>query len=195
MKIGYARTSTIDQVAGFEAQLDRLQQEACDKVFREQVSAMGERPELDRAIDYARDGDVLIVTKLDRLARSVTDLNVIVKRLGAKGATLKVLDSPIDLTSPFGELIFNILGAIAQFEREIMLTRQREGIAAAKAEGKYRGRKPTVQLQREEILRLHREGISNAEIARQLSVHRSNVGRVLGAAILAAADTEAAAGE
>ena len=187
MNIGYARTSTVDQVAGFEAQIERLKHEHCEKIFKEQVSALGNRPELDRAIDYARDGDVLIVTKLDRLARSVANLNEVVKRLGAKGATLKVLDSPIDLTSPFGELIFNILGAIAQFEREIMLTRQREGIAAAKSEGKYKGRKPTVRVQQDEILRLHREGVSNAEIARRLNVHRSNVGRVLGAAVLAEA--------
>jgi DNA invertase Pin-like site-specific DNA recombinase len=122
---------------------------------------------------------VLVVTKLDRLARSVADLVAITGKLKATGAALKVLDSPIDMTSPFGELIVNVLGAIAQFERQIMLERQREGIAAAKAEGKYKGRKPTVREHAAKIAQLHEEGLSNAEIARRLGVHRANVGRVL----------------
>jgi DNA invertase Pin-like site-specific DNA recombinase len=93
---------------------------------------------------------------------------------------LKVLDSPIDMTSPSGELILHVLGAVAQFEREIMLARQREGIAAAKAQGKYKGRKPTVRAQIAEIRRLKtEEKLNNAEIARRLGVHRANVGRVL----------------
>src|SRR4051794_28398291 len=148
--IGYARTSTLDQVAGYESQIERLKAAGVDKLFCEQVSALSQdRRELDRAFDYIREGDsdVLVVTKLDRLARSVADLTRIVERLKAKGAALKVLDSPIDMTSPFGELILNILGSIAQFERDLMLERQREGIAKAKAEGKYKGRKPTARNQ------------------------------------------------
>ena len=91
---------------------------------------------LDRIL---RAGDVLVVTKLDRLARSVADLVAIMMRLKTSGAALKVLDSPIDMTSPSGELILHVLGAVARFERGIMLARQREGIAAAKTEGKYKG--------------------------------------------------------
>lgn len=182
--IGYARTSTVDQRAGFEAQLRDLAAAGCSgrDIYREQVSSIGERLELDLVLSrILREGDVLIVTKLDRLARSVADLVAITAKLKAVGAALKVLDSPIDMTSPYGELILTVLGAIAQFEREIMLARQKEGIAAAKAAGKYRGRKPTVRMQAPEITRLSAEGLSNAEIARRLGVHRANVGRVLAA--------------
>lgn len=193
--IGYARTSTIDQKAGFAAQLRDLSAAGCCErdIYREQVSSVAARPELALVLSrILREGDVLIVTKLDRLARSVADLVAITAKLKAVGAALKVLDSPIDMTSPYGELILTVLGAIAQFEREIMLSRQREGIAAAKAEGKYKGRKPTVRLLAPEIVRLHREGIINAEIARRLGVHRANVGRVLKAA--GSANDGAAAG-
>ena len=132
---------------------------------------------LDRIL---RPGDVLVVAKLDRLARSVADLVTIMVRLKASGAALKVLDSPIDMASPSGELILHVLDAVAQFERQLMLERQREGIAAAKAEGKYKGRTPTVRRQAAEIRRLkEEEKLSNAEIARRLGVHRANVGRVL----------------
>lgn len=181
MKIGYARTSTLDQKAGFEAQLDRLQKEGCSKIFCEQVSALAGRPELARAIDYIRqdDGDVLTVTKLDRLARSVADLLAIIDRLKAKGAVLKVLDSPIDMTTPYGELILNILGAIAQFERELMLVRQREGIAKAKADGKYAGRQPTARAKSAEVLALATQGVEKSEIARRLNIGRASVYRIL----------------
>ena len=95
-----------------------------------------------------REGDVFVVTKLDRLARSVAHLVEIGTRLEAKGVALKVLDQAIDTSTPSGRLMFNMLGSIAQFERELMLERQREGIAKAKAEGKYKGRKPTARAQR-----------------------------------------------
>ena len=180
--IGYARTSTVDQRAGLDAQIRDLKAAGCCErdIYTEQVSSVAERAELDLVLSrILRPGDVLVVTKLDRLARSIADLVKITERLKASGAALKVLDSPIDMTSPFGELILNVLGAIAQFERDIMLSRQREGIAAAKSEGKYKGRKPTVREKADEIAQLHAEGLPNAEIARRLGVHRANVGRVL----------------
>lgn len=194
--IGYARTSTVEQRAGLEAQLRDLQAAGCGErdIYREQVSSVAERPELDLVLSrILRRGDTLVVTKLDRLARSVADLVAITGRLKAIGAELKVLDSPIDTASPYGELILHVLGAIAQFEREIMLARQREGIAKARADGKFKGRVPTVRRQAAEIRRLKAEGLSNGEIARRLGVHTSNVGRVL----KAAADdrAEAAAGK
>ena len=183
MHIGYCRTSTTEQKAGFEAQIRDLKAAGCCErdIYREQVSSVGARPELELVLDrILRAGDVLLVTKLDRLARSVADLVAITARLKALGAALRVLDSPIDMTNPSGELILHVLGAVAEFERSIMLTRQREGIAAAKAEGKYKGRTPTVRRQIAEIRRLKvEEKLSNAEIARRLGVHRANVGRVL----------------
>ena len=183
MNIGYARVSTTEQKAGLDAQIRDLKAAGCCErdIHHEQVSSVAERPELELVLErILRAGDVLVVTKLDRLARSVADLVAIMMRLKASGAALKVLDSPIDMTSPSGELILHVLGAVAQFEREIMLARQREGIAAAKAEGKYKGRKPTVRAQIAEIRRLKtEEKLNNAEIARRLGVHRANVGRVL----------------
>lgn len=187
MKIGYARTSTLDQVAGFEAQLARLEAEGCDKIFREQVSALGERAELERAIDYIRqdDGDVLTVTKLDRLARSVADLLGIVDRLKAKGALLKVLDSPIDMTGPFGELMLTILGAIAQFERALMLERQREGIARAKAEGKYKGQPAHARAKAAQVLALAQDGKTRPAIAAATGMSERSVYRILRSAAAA----------
>ena len=146
MNIGYARTSTIEQGASFEAQTKQLKAAGCDKIFKEQVSAVSpEREQLEAALDYAREGDVLVVTKLDRLARSVPHLCEIGQRLDAKGVGLKVLDQAIDTTTPTGRLMFNMLGAIAQFERELIRERMMVGIAKAKAEGKYKGRAPTAR--------------------------------------------------
>ena len=182
--IGYARTSTIEQDAGLDAQVRELTALGCDRVFAEKISSVAEqRPELERALDYLREGnkDVFVVTKLDRFARSLEDAIKLEKLIAAKGASLKILGAGIDTGTPTGRLMFNVLSSVAQFERDIMLERQREGIAAAKAAGKYKGRKPTVRIQAAEIHRLKSDGLTNAEIARRLGVHRSNVGRVLAA--------------
>jgi DNA invertase Pin-like site-specific DNA recombinase len=145
MQIGYARSSTIDQEAGYKAQLKALKAAGCQKVFAEKVSSVAQRAELEAALDYAREGDALVVIKLDRLARSVAHLISIGERLAAKGVSLKVLEQQIDTSTPTGRLMFNMLGAIAQFERELMLEREREGVAKAKVEGKYKGSAPTAR--------------------------------------------------
>lgn len=146
MKVGYSRTSTAEQIAGFEAQIRDLEAQGCERIFKEQVSSVAERPELAAAIDFIRDGDELIVTRLDRLARSVADLVEIIKRVHAKGAHLRIGNlGSTDPREPTAALIVNVLASIAQFERQIMLQRQREGIAKAKAEGRYRGRQPTAR--------------------------------------------------
>jgi DNA invertase Pin-like site-specific DNA recombinase len=129
-----------------------------------------------------RDSDVLIVTKLDRLARSVPNLCEIGQRLDGKGVGLKVLDQAIDTTTPTGRLIFNMLGAIAQFERELIRERMLVGIAKAKAEGKYRGRAPTARMQAEKVRQLKAAGVGPSEIARQLGIGRTSVFRILTAA-------------
>jgi DNA invertase Pin-like site-specific DNA recombinase len=182
MNVGYARTSTVEQKAGFDAQVRDLRAAGCCErdIYREQVSSVAERPELELVLSRVlREGDTLIVTKLDRLARSVADLVAITGRLKMLGAGLKVLDSPIDTASPYGELVLNVLGAIAQFEREIMLARQREGIAAAKAEGKYKGRAPTARAKADNVRRLAAEGVGKAEIARRLDIGERSVYRIL----------------
>jgi DNA invertase Pin-like site-specific DNA recombinase len=179
MLVGYARTSTMDQEAGLEAQLRELKGLGCTKVFQEQTSSVGARKALDEALEFTRDGDTLVVTKLDRLARSVTHLGEIVDRLEAKKVALRILDLGVDTSSATGELVLNLMGAIAQFERKMMLERQREGIAKAKAEGRYRGRKPTARAKADQIWSLAEKGISLSEIARRLNIGKASVHRVL----------------
>lgn len=179
MIVGYARTSTLEQEAGLEAQLRDLEAAGVEKFFDEQVSSVASRPQLEAALDYVREGDVFVVTKLDRLARSVTDLSRIVDALVAKGVTLRILAMGLDTSTPTGKLVLNLMGSIAQFEREVMLERQREGIAKAQAEGKYKGRKPTARLQLDEVRRLRDEGVPAGQIADRLGIARSSVYRLL----------------
>jgi DNA invertase Pin-like site-specific DNA recombinase len=180
--IGYARTSTTDQQAGLEAQLRDLKAAGCRKVFSEQASAVGERARLDAAFDYCREGDTLVVTKLDRLARSARHLSELVDTLEEKGVTLRILNfggDAVDTRGATGRLMLNMFAAMAQFEREMMLERQREGIAKAKAEGKYRGRKPTARIKAADAVRLFREGKRVAHIAKELGIGRGSVYRAL----------------
>jgi DNA invertase Pin-like site-specific DNA recombinase len=178
--VGYARTSTTDQRAGLEAQLRDLEAHGCTKIFREELSSVAaKRPQLEAALEWVRDGDVLVVTKLDRLARSVADLVTIQGTLVRKGAGLRILSMNLDTATPTGKLMVNLLGSIAEFERELMLERQREGIAKAKAEGKYAGRQPTARRQADEVLRLKTEGKSANDIVKALKISRASVFRIL----------------
>lgn len=180
MIIGYARTSTAEQTAGLEAQLAQLQSHGCEKTFAEQVSSVdATRPQLSAAVDFAREGDVFVVTKLDRLARSVAHLITVVEQLAAKGVGLRVIDMGIDTTTPTGKLMQNLLASIAQFEREVMLERQRHGIAKAKASGKYRGRAPTAREKGEEVRALAEVGAKPAEIVARVGISRASIYRIL----------------
>lgn len=181
MLIGYARTSTIEQEAGLEAQRRELQAAGCEELFVEQVSSVQRREELERALKYVRKGDTLVVSKLDRLARSVPDLVKIMERLEAKGASLRILAMNLDTSSPTGRLLINLVGSIAQFEREIMLERQREGISKAKAEGKYKGRAATARAKADEVMALREAGKGASEIAEALGIGRASVYRILDA--------------
>jgi len=179
MKFGYARTSTLDQQADFEAQVRELRDASCEQVFTDQVSFKGERAKLNAALDVIGDGDTLVVTKLDRLARSTAHLVQITDGLEAKGACLQILNLDVDTGTPKGKLMLTMLGAIAQFEREINLERQREGIAKAKGEGKYKGRKPTARAKTKDVLRLKDNGIGATEISRTLGIGRASVYRII----------------
>jgi|AP95_1055475.scaffolds.fasta_scaffold103931_2 DNA invertase Pin-like site-specific DNA recombinase len=179
MKFGYARTSTLDQQADFEAQVRELKDASCEQVFTDQVSSKGERAKLNAALDVIGDGDTLVVTKLDRLARSTAHLVQITDGLEAKGACLQILNLDVDTGTPKGKLMLTMLGAIAQFEREINLERQREGIAKAKGEGKYKGRKPTARAKTKDVLRLKDNGIGATEISRTLGIGRASVYRII----------------
>lgn len=132
-------------------------------------------------MDYLREGDQFVVAKIDRLARSVADLVRITEVLAKKGVALKILDMNLDTSTPTGKLMLNLLGSIAQFERELMLERQREGIAKAKADGKYKGRAPTARAKADEVRKLAAEKVGPMEIARRLDIGRSSVYRILAA--------------
>jgi len=182
MLVGYARTSPVEQVAGLEAQVRDLKAAGVgEKIFQEQLSSVdAKRPQLAAALDFIREGDVLVVTKIDRLARSVADLVDIERQLRAKGVALRILSPALETETPAGRLQFNIFGAVAQFEREIMLERQREGIAKAKADGKYKGRKPTARAKAEEAKALLAEGRGPTEVAKLLGIGRASLWRIVG---------------
>ena len=181
MIIGYARTSTVDQIAGLEAQLRELKIAQCEKIFREQVSSVSIRIQLEAALEFAREGDVLVAIKLDRLARSISDLMTIIKTLEQKAVGLRILNLGMDTQTPTGKLMLTVLGGVAQFEREMMLERQREGVAKAKAAGKYKGRKPLETELRQEVVSLAENGKTKTFIAKQLNIGVATVYRILAA--------------
>ena len=182
MLVGYARTSTEDQAAGLEGQIRQLNEAGCEKIFSEQVSSVAHRSQLEAALDFVREGDALCIVRLDRLARSTTDLLDIISRLESKRVSLRVSDfggSEMDTRSPAGRLTITMFGALAQFERELMLVRQREGIAKAKREGKYLGRQPTARRRLPEMRALAEQGLRPPEIADLLQLSRASVYRLL----------------
>jgi DNA invertase Pin-like site-specific DNA recombinase len=175
---GYARVSTIDQ--DLTVQRDALALAGCEIIREEKVSGSSRtgRTELDTLIQFLRDGDTLVVTRIDRLARSVSDLQDIVKELQAKGADLKATEQPVDTSTAAGKAFFGMLGVFAEFETNLRKERQMEGIAKAKAAGVYRGRKQTIDV--EEVRRLKvQEGLGATEIAVRLRIARTSVYRVL----------------
>lgn len=182
MLVAYARTSTSEQVAGLEAQTRDLEKAGAEKLFVEQVSSMSVRPKLDAALEFVRENDALMVSRLDRLARSTSDLLRIIALLEGKGVGLRVLDfggGEVDTRSPSGRLLITMFGAMAEFERALMLSRQVEGIAKAKAAGRYKGRAPTARRKRSDMVELRSQGLGASEIARRLSVSRASVYRIL----------------
>jgi len=176
--IGYARVSTTDQK--LETQLEQLQAAGSIKTFQEKISGVKrDRPQLNEMLNYVREGDSVVVTKLDRIARSTKHLLEIVDYLKNKGVEFKVLNINLDTSTPTGKLMLTMLGAIATFEREMMLERQREGIAKAKENGKYKGRKPTARAKSKEIIELAASGATRQAIADQLGIGVASVYRVL----------------
>lgn len=184
MLIGYARTSTRDQAAGLETQQRELHAAGCEQIVLEQLSSVAVRPQLEAVLTLIRRDDVVIVTKLDRFARSVLDLWSLIQRIEAKGASLRILSfngASLDTATAQGRLMLNMLGAVAQFEREIMLERQRDGIAKAKAEGKYKGQPPHARAKTPQVLALAAEGAKKTQIARRLGMSERSVYRILAA--------------
>lgn len=174
---GYARVSTEDQDTAIQEAA--LRAAGCLTVFSEQRSGTttAGRTELRRVLDIVRTGDILVVTRIDRLARSIADLSAIVAELESKGAHLKVTEQPIDTTTPAGRAFLQMLGVFAEFETAIRRERQMEGIAKAKAAGIYKGRPATID--EAAIRKLHSEGKGATEISKLLGVGRASVYRSL----------------
>lgn len=176
--VGYARVSTREQ--NLTAQIEALSAAGCERVYQEKESgADTARVELAALLDYVREGDVVIACKLDRIARSTRHLLEIVDTLESKGVGFRVLNNAaIDTTTASGKLMLSVLAAIGQFEREMMLERQRDGIEVAKREGKYKGRKATAKAKTDEVWGLLRAGRTKESIAKELSIGVASVYRI-----------------
>lgn len=181
MIIGYARVSTAEQK--LHAQFDSLNEAGAGRIFSETVSgAKAKRPELEKLLDQLRDGDVVVVTKYDRLARSLRDLLDIVEAIKGRGAGFRSLAEDIDTTTPAGELIFHVFASIAHFERRRIAERTREGLAAARKRGRIGGRPPALSPdQKTEVMRMRdEERRPLREIASLFKVSVQTVRRVEG---------------
>lgn len=178
MIFGYARVSTDHQA--LDAQLDALKEAGAEKIFKEKKTGKTrERAELAKLLDQLRPDDVVVVTKYDRLARSLRDLIEIVDQIREKGAGFRSLGEDIDTTTPAGRLVFHVFGSIAEFERERIVERTKEGLAAARKRGRIGGRRPALNPEQKEAVRRMRdvEKRSLAEIARLFNVSKQTISR------------------
>ncbi|AYL07544.1 MULTISPECIES: recombinase family protein [Enterobacter cloacae complex] len=174
--VGYARVSTTGQ--SLDVQISALS--GCEKIFKEIISgAKDDRPELQAMLEFVREGDTVHITKLDRLARNTRHLLEISEYLQCKGVALNILNIGINTATPTGKLMLTMIGAIATFERELMLERQAEGIALAKLKGKYKGRKATARSKAQEVIELLEKGLSKPEISRQLGIGITSIYRIV----------------
>ena len=176
-KVGYARVSSIGQ--SLEVQLEKLKD--CNKIFQEKKSGVDrEREQLKHCLNYVREGDVLMVTRLDRLARSTSHLCQIADDLERQGVTLHVIDQNIETATPTGKLLFNMLGAIAQFETEIRKERQMDGIKRARDRGVHLGRKKQISDEEIQLLQQKRkEGVLIKDLAEEYGVQPMSIYRYL----------------
>jgi DNA invertase Pin-like site-specific DNA recombinase len=177
MLVGYARVSSVGQ--SLDVQLDQLKAAGCEKVFAEKRSGRtaADRPQLQAAIEFAREGDTLLITRIDRLARSIGDLQEIVRALRGKGVALKATEHPVDTSTAAGKAFLDILGVFAEFEAALRAERQKDGIEKAKERGVYKGRPPKLDIAR--VLELDGQGMGATEIARELRIGRASVYRAL----------------
>ena len=177
--IGYGRVSSVGQ--SLDVQIDKLNDFGCTKLFQEKQSGTSSaRPKLKSCLEYVREGDTLVVTRLDRLARSTLHLCEIAETLKTKGVNLKVLDQSIDTSDATGRLLFNMLGAIAQFETEIRAERQLDGINKAKAKGVQFGKKKSLSTtQIKELKKKRKAGVLIKDLMKEYSLSKASVYRYL----------------
>ncbi|MBH0030264.1 recombinase family protein [Pseudoalteromonas sp. SWYJZ98] len=175
---GYARVSTKDQ--DLSVQLEKLNEHGVDRIYSEKLSGKNtNRPELEKMIEQLRDGDTVVITKIDRLARNMRDFQNIVHELTESGVTLKILDQNIDTSSAQDKLFMDMLAMFADFERTMILERQREGIAHAKEKGVYKGRKPTSDDKKQLVLELAASGMKKADIQRETGLGKTTVFKII----------------
>jgi len=177
MKYGYARVSTTDQ--DLTIQIDALKNAGCETIRQEKVSgtSIKGRDELNTLLEFLREGDELVVTRIDRLARSIRDLQNIVYDLDKKGVVLSATEQPIQTNTSAGKCFLDMLGVFGEFETNLRKERQMEGIAKAKENGVYRGRKPSVDI--EKVKELKESGMGASAIAKELNIGRASVYRAL----------------
>ena len=173
--VGYARVSTLDQ--DHTTQQERLEAYGCTKIFAEKKTGTTKkgRTELNDCLEFMREGDKLVITKIDRLARSARDLHNVVHDMDKAGVSLVVLDQQIDTSTPTGKAFLGMLATFAEFETNIRKERQLEGIAKAKAKGVYTGRKATAREKKDEMIALLEQGMSKPKIAKELGVSVASV--------------------
>lgn len=184
MKVGYARVSSLGQ--SLDTQIEKLIAFGCEKIFQEKRSGAtrDKREAVNEALEYCREGDVLVITKLDRLARSMSDLQDISKTLDRKGVDFIVLDQSIDTTTPAGRLTFHLLGAVAEFERDLIAERRNEGIERAKAKGvKFGRREKLSEKQVAELRAADGAGESRRDLMSRFGISKSTFYRLTGSSI------------
>ena len=177
MKVGYARVSSVDQ--NLDVQLETLKSFGCEKIYQEKVSGTSTqgRDELKECIEFVREGDELVITRIDRLARSVLDLQLIVKELSDKGVNLSATEQPISTKDATSKCFLDMLGVFAELETNLRKERQNEGILRAKQKGVYKGRKSSIDA--DKIKELKDSGLGASAIAKEMNIHRDSVYRVL----------------
>jgi DNA invertase Pin-like site-specific DNA recombinase len=193
MLLGYARVSKADD-QDTAAQVSALKLAGCTRVYEEKASGgRWDRPELHRMLDHLREGDAVVVWKLDRLSRSLKDLLHILEKIDAAGANFHSLTEAIDTSGPAGRMMMQMLGSFAEFERAMVRERTRAGLKAAREQGRKGGRRPKLTThQKTEILAMLAAGRAGAEIARIFRVHRATISRVAAEARTVSLNIEAA---
>ena len=181
MKVGYARVSSVDgsQETGLDTQVQLLKKNGCDKIFTEQKSGTTTkgRNALRECLDFVREGDEFVFTRIDRVCRNILDLQLIVKELNEKGVVLNATEQPISTKDASSKCFLDMLGVFSEFETNLRRERQLEGIARAKEKGVYQGRKAKIDVERIKVLK--KEGYGATAIARELGIHRDSVYRLL----------------
>ena len=177
MKIGYARVSSTDQ--DLSIQIETLEKYGCEKIFQEKVSGTSTqgRDELNTLLEFMREGDELVITRIDRLARSVRDLQNIVYDLNKRGINISATEQPVDTKTSIGKCFLDMLGLFAEFETNLRKERQMEGIEKAKEKGVYKGRKPSIDASA--VKELKEKGMGASAIAKELGIGRASVYRAL----------------